>query len=222
MASVRDIVDDWTFICLDADLNSLPEDRLIAFKEKLHNKLRSVSFSDACLPEHFALYVKNNGQIVSEQNSLPDSVWDFNTAKRTSEKLLKAAISLAKKEKINLLAEIYISATNYGRPIEFWFEGASVFGKKSLSNAMAWNEDDTLYDRPGGNPIEIFDIQEKLFDDLSDNFDGYPWETDEDGDLTPNGEKAQGKLFALFVKNFFPLLWETEYAKQDVFTQYLN
>lgn len=137
MASVRDIVDDWTFICLDADLNPLPEDRLIAFKEKLHNKLRSVSFSDACLPEHFALYVKNNGQIVSEQNSLPDSVWDFNTAKRTSEKLLKAAISLAKKKRSISLLKYTYPPPIMADPSSFGLRGLRCSGRNR--SRMRWH-----------------------------------------------------------------------------------
>ena len=86
---------------------------------------------------------------------------------------------------------------------------------------MAWNEDDTLYG-PDGSEMEVFDIQEHLFDELSDHFDGYPWEVDQYGNMTPNGEKVYGKLFALFVKNFFPRLWEEEYSKQNFYRTVLQ
>ena len=202
----HDVVDEWKILFLDNELNPFNEDKLLSLKPKLEQDIRNISFDEegVAYPEDFTLPVEDE-YLISEQESFPGGA----TFQELVEKTINAILSFAQKESINVLLEIHLNGTEFGNSFHHYFHAASLFGQTSSADVKVYEDDDEerlYWDIDFENEAEEFGISECLIDNLRDNFEDVPWECDEEGELTEDGENMEDRFMTLHTKAFFPHL----------------
>lgn len=193
----QNVVDEWKILFLDNELNPFNEDKLLSLKPKLEQDIRNISFDEegVAYPEDFTLPVEDE-YLIGEQESFPGGA----TFQELVEKTMNTILSFAQKESINVLLEIHLNGTEYGNSFHHYFHAASIFGQTSSADVKVYEDDDEerlYWDIDHEDDTNNEYILEALSDNLSDNFDEEPFECDDDGDLTEDGERLRDRFYDL-------------------------
>ncbi|MBQ8036632.1 MAG: hypothetical protein IJ268_06510 [Proteobacteria bacterium] len=185
----HEVVDEWKILFVDNELNPFNEDKLLSLKSKLEQDIRNISFAEegVAYSKDFTLPVKDE-YLIGKQYSFPDG----DTFQELIEKTINTILSFAQKEEINALLEIHLNGIEYGNSFHHYFHATSLFGQTSSADVKVYEDDDEerlYWDIDYEDDTDNEYILEALSDNLSDNSDETPFDCNEDGRLSEDGER---------------------------------
>ena len=215
---LHDIVDFWKIIFLDDRMKTLPQKELILIKTELENRIKKLQYNNIRYSENFTLELKNDVSFeISEK--LPAGI----PTRRSIDDVRRTCIKLAKDKNVNVLMQLLLTATESGSNVSIWYQATCIDGMPTLSKAKAYEDDGVYYnDILHHDEVDLFFIEEYLFDEINDNMDGSPWgEIDDDGNYAD--QERYDRMYAHYMNIFFPsMLREDDNFDYSYFKKYLN
>jgi hypothetical protein len=119
--------------------------------------------------------------------------------------------------------QLLLTATESGSNVSIWYQATCIDGMPTLSKAKAYEDDGVYYnDILHHDEVDLFFIEEYLFDEINDNMDESPWgEIDDDGNYAD--QERYDRMYAHYMNIFFPsMLREDDNFDYSYFKKYLN
>lgn len=216
--ALHDICDEWKILFLDDKMNIISKERRFRIKTELEERIKKLQYGDLRYADDFKLsYYDADELLWGEQYSIPEG----SPFPKAQKDILELCQNYALENHLNVMVQIFNTATEYGKELIIWMQAAVLFGQTSEADAKVYENIDGEFftDIDFENETNEEEIQEYLWDTLMDNFDESPWEKDEDNELTEDAEKLYNKCFAYTAKAFFYDLWLDELSAS--FQQYI-